>query len=366
MPTTVHVSVPGAEYDVAIGSGILKEVGSRVAEVSGAKTVALVSDETVAQQYGTAVDVALAQAGFRVVALNVAPGETSKNWMLAGELCEQFASYGLSRTDLVVALGGGVVGDLAGFAAAVYLRGVDFVQVPTSLLAMVDSSVGGKTAVDLHAGKNLVGAFKQPLAVIADTAVLASLPTEEWLSGLAEVLKTAALGGEELMGWVESHVSGLTDRAPDAVDHMVAECVRFKAGVVSRDEREEGPRECLNYGHTLGHAIEKVLGYGAVSHGAAIAEGMRFAARVSVDVGDAPAEFVKRQDRLLDAVGLTAFEKRLEPMQVMSAMRSDKKVRSGTVRMVLVDGPGQWRCEPVDDVTILAHLEAWAATKKDG
>jgi len=332
-------------------------------DLTQADSVALVSDETVAALYATQVDAALAREGFRVVGLTVPAGESSKSWAVAGELCEELAAGGLTRTDAVVALGGGVVGDLAGFAAAVYLRGVDFVQVPTTLLAMVDSSVGGKTGVDLRAGKNLAGAFKQPLGVIADTAVLATLPEGEWLSGLAEVAKTAVLDGEGFLGWLEQHAADVTSRQDAVVTDVVERCVRFKAAVVETDEKEAGPRECLNYGHTLGHAIEKVLGYGTITHGEAVAEGMRFAARVSMQIGRTTAEFVRRQDRVLDTLGLAAVSRRIEPQLVLEAMHSDKKSRSGVVRMVLVDEPGSWHCVPVEDVTMSAHLDAWAATK---
>ncbi|TLM97432.1 MAG: 3-dehydroquinate synthase, partial [Actinobacteria bacterium] len=298
------VEVPGARYEVTVGPGLLGEIGATLAALTTARTIALVTDESVAERYGMAVDTSLARAGFRVHAFTVPAGEASKSWAIAGQLLEALAGQGVGRGGLVLALGGGVIGDLAGFVAATYMRGIDFVQVPTTLLAMVDSSVGGKTAVDLAAGKNLAGAFKQPLAVIADTDVLTTLPESEWRSGLAEVAKTAVLDGEEFLSWIEAHADQLLGRDQQALTEAVVRCVRFKAGVVARDEKEEGPRECLNYGHTFGHALEKVLGYGTVTHGAAVAEGMRFAARVSVELAGAQTSFVRRQDRMLDALGL--------------------------------------------------------------
>ncbi len=366
MSQTSRVEIPGSPYDVVIGAGILSECGSRLRSVVDARVVALVSDETVAARYATAADIAFAQAGFRVLSLTVPAGETSKNWTLAGELLEEFARLGLGRTDVVVALGGGVVGDLAGFAAAVYLRGVEFVQIPTTLLAMVDSSVGGKTGIDLRAGKNLAGAFKQPRLVLVDTDTLTTLPDTEWRSGMAEVAKSAVLGGAEFMSWLEEHSEALGAREGAVVEEVVRRCVEFKAAVVSRDEKEEGPRECLNYGHTMGHALEKVLGYGTLTHGAAVAEGMRFAARVAVEAAQADTSFVKRQDRLLDGLGLEQVDSYAEPTALFSAMRSDKKSRGKTIRMVLTDGPGLWRCVPVEDAVISAHLEAWATTKREG
>lgn len=359
----IKVDVPGAAYEVVIGRGCIREVGARLAEAHRPCKVALISDETVAERYGTAVDSALARSGFSVTSMSVPAGEQSKSWEMAGQILEALASSRFGRDDLVVALGGGVVGDLAGFVAGVYMRGITFAQLPTTLLAMVDSSVGGKTAVDLPAGKNLVGAFKQPVVVIADTALLDTLPEREWASGLAEVAKSAVLDGEEFAGWLEQNAAGVSRREPDLVEEVVARCVAFKASVVARDETEEGPRECLNYGHTLGHAIEKVAGYGVYTHGAAVAEGMRFAARVSADMAGASAEFVRRQDRLLDALGLPPMRDSWDVAALQAAMYSDKKAREGVVRMVLVERPGAWSCRPVGETVVNAHLKAWAASR---
>jgi len=364
--TTVRIDLPERPYDVVIGSGLLSEVADRVRTLSDTTNVAVVTDETVGARYGTALDITLAQRGIKSTLLTVPPGETSKNWGLAGELCEQFAQTRLGRDDLVLSLGGGVVADLAGFAAAVYLRGVDFIQVPTTLLSMVDASVGGKTAVDLRAGKNLAGAFKQPLAVFADTSVLETLPAAEWQSGLAEVAKSAVLGGEEFMAWLEANAAAVREREPTAVDEMIRRCVAFKGAIVSADEREADIRECLNYGHTLGHAIEVLRGYGTVTHGAAVAEGMRFAARVAVETTHATREFVMRQDRLLDALGLPPMKEPVSAGSALEAMHTDKKVRLGTVRMVLAMEPGLWHCQPVADKALLEHLEAWVRSRREG
>lgn len=360
---TVTVELAGHSYEVMIEPGLIGRCGEELRKRSAARKVALVTDSTVADLYGLVVSASLTRAEFEVVDLAIDPGEQSKTWAMAGQIVDAIADHGLERTDLVVALGGGVVGDLAGFVAATYLRGVDFAQLPTTLLAMVDSSVGGKTGVDLAAGKNLAGAFKQPIAVLADTGLLESLPEAEWQSGLAEVAKSAIIDGEEFTSWLESNAAQLVSRQRDVVDEAVKRCVRFKAGVVAGDERESGPRECLNYGHTLGHAVEKVGNYGTYTHGAAVAEGMRFASRLSMDVAGAQASFVKRQDRLLNALGLTPIEGSFRAPVVLDAMRSDKKAREGVVRFVLADEPGSWRCEPVPEVTLTAHLEAWAATK---
>jgi len=361
--TQVRVDVPGAEYTVSIGRGDVHSVGERLRALTTAKIAALVTDQTVGDRYALVVDTSLARQGFEVVSFTVPPGETSKNWSVAGELLESFAAHGLGRDSVVVALGGGVVGDLAGFVAATYLRGVDFYQVPTTLLAMVDSSVGGKTAVDLSAGKNLAGAFKQPLGVLVDPAVLDTLPEPEWQSGMAEVAKSAILDAGDFLEWIEANSAALVEHQPAAVEEAIRRSIEFKAGVVARDEKEEGPRECLNYGHTLGHALEKVLGYGTITHGSAVAEGIRFAARVAVQCAGALKAFAKRQDKLLDALGLEPIRRHVQPMEVLAAMRGDKKAREGAIRFVLASAPGEWRCEPVDDIIISQHLEAWAATK---
>ena len=362
-PVRIRVATD-APYDVVVGADILRDVGTLVRDVSDARRVALVSDTRVAELFGVHVGASLVGAGFDVSELSVEPGEASKSWQVAGELLEAFANDGLGRKDLVVALGGGVIGDLAGFAAASYLRGVSFAQVPTTLLAQVDSSVGGKTGVDLRAGKNLAGAFKQPVVVVADVAAPTSLPAEEWASGLAEVAKSAVIDGEEFLAWIESTCERLLGREQAVVAEAVARCVRFKADVVAIDEREEGARECLNYGHTLGHALENVAGYGTIPHGLAVAEGMRFAVRLAVEVVGADREFVRRQDRMLDALGLPSLAQSYPPHELLLAMHSDKKAREGRVRFVLPLAPGEWSCVAVPDETIDEHLQAWAASKE--
>jgi 3-dehydroquinate synthase len=320
------------------------------------KKVALVTDSNVGDIVGVAAQAELVRGGLEVEGFTVEAGEASKSWTVAGELLEAFASVGLDRTDAIVALGGGVIGDLAGFCAAVYLRGIDFVQVPTTLLAQVDASIGGKTAVDLRAGKNLAGAFKQPKVVLADTEVLDGLPDGEWRSGLAEVAKGAIIDSEEFLAWLEDNASALVKRDPDVVTQAVARAAAFKADVVAADERESKERECLNLGHTLGHAIEKVAGYGAIPHGVAVAEGMRFAARMAVEFAGAEEKFVARQFALLDALELPQLDLELDPAALVEAMRSDKKARGGRIRLVLPVSPGTWATLPVDEETLLEKV----------
>lgn len=359
----VEVAPGGHGYEVVIGPGVIDDAGALIAQVSDACKVALLCDENVGEIYGARVAAQIARGGFEVVALTFPAGETSKTWQLAGEIIESLASAGLGRDDLVVALGGGVAGDLIGFAAASYLRGVDFVQIPTTLLAQVDSSVGGKTGVDLRAGKNLAGAFKQPLIVLADTTVLSTVPDIEWTSGLAEVAKSAIIDSEEFTAWLERNASQLMQRDEASIIDAVARSVEFKAAIVTADEREAGQRECLNYGHTLGHAIEAVAGYGVVPHGIAVAEGMRFAARLAVEVRGASMSFVRRQDDLLDALGLPFMPEAMPADEILAAMRSDKKTRQGEVRFVLAARPGDWSCDAVPEAVIRQHLEAWVDSK---
>lgn len=359
----VSVDLGASGYDVVIGPGLLDRSGELVAQISNARRVALITDATVGEVYGPRVSAVLARAGFDVHALSFAAGETSKTWAVAGQLLEAMAHDGIERGDVVVALGGGVVGDMAGFVAASYLRGIDLVQIPTTLLAQVDSSLGGKTGVDLAAGKNLAGAFKQPLRVISDTSVLETLSEVEWRSGLAEVAKSAMIAGEEFLGWLEGHAELLMERDPAACEEAVRRSAAFKAGVVSSDERESGMRECLNYGHTLGHAIEKVAGYGEVPHGLAVAEGMRFAARLAVECAGGTRDVVARQDALLDALGLPSLHRGYDTEQIVQALRADKKVRAGATRWVLASAPGVWECMSVGEGTMMEHIQAWADSK---
>ena len=364
--SVVRVDTPSGAYDVHVGRDVLDSTGPITrASISGSR-VALISDDRVDELYGSQLLASLIGSGFDVERLVVPAGETSKTWFQAGELLEEIASARLDRTDGIVALGGGVIGDLAGFCAATYLRGVDFVQVPTTLLAQVDSSVGGKTAVDLAAGKNLAGAFRQPVAVVADTTTLETLPDLEWRSGLAEVVKSAILEGYEFLEWLERNSAAIAAHDPEMASEAVMRCVAFKAGVVAVDEMEAGPREALNLGHTLGHAVEKVAGYGEVAHGLAVAEGIRFAARVAERAVDAAPGFAGRQERVLDAVGLERATGVYDISAVREAMLSDKKARGGRPRFVLMVEPGEYVVTHVDETVLNEELERWSASAMPG
>jgi 3-dehydroquinate synthase len=285
----------------------------------------------------------------RVETLVLPAGEAHKNLAAVARLLDALAQLGATRDACVLALGGGVVGDIAGFAAACWMRGIDFVQVPTTLLAMVDSAVGGKTGVDQPAGKNLIGAFHHPRAVIVDLDTLATLPDRELRAGLAEVIKTACIGDAGFFAWLEAHMDALLARDADALGHAIATCCRFKAGVVARDEREAGERALLNFGHTFGHALEVEAGYGALLHGEAVAVGMMLAARLSARLGMADDADAARLRALLQRCGLP-----IEPPPGLAAdallarMRLDKKNRAGSLRLILWRGIG--RAESAEDI----------------
>ncbi len=376
-PDLVRVTEPGGDggYDILIGAGLLASVGARVAETVDARSAALVTDETVWSLFGPGVRASLEGAGIRVSDHVVPPGEESKSWERAGDLLEQIAAAGLDRASCVVALGGGVVGDLAGLCAATYMRGIALVHVPTTLLAQVDSSIGGKTAIDLRAGKNLAGAFWPPRLVLSDTSTLAGLPDAEWTNGLVEAAKAALLAGGDVLERFEGGLDDLTARDSRAVAVMVRDAAAFKAAVVSADMREADRRECLNLGHTLGHALETLVGYGAIPHGIAVAEGIRFAARLAEAEAGAGPGLTERTGALLERIGagaavaarrLRPAASALAPDAVLAAMKADKKSRAGEVRFVMLEQPGVWRVAAVDDATLLHALERWIGELEGG
>ena len=364
MATKVLVNLSAGEaYGVRIGFGIMDELGRNLREVerfAHARDMLAITDENVAPLYLARMKESLAGAGFRVADVVVPAGEEAKSLEVASEIYSAMAQLGLGRDCGIVALGGGVVGDLAGFVASTYVRGVPIAQVPTTLLAMVDSSIGGKTAVNLPEGKNLVGTFHQPAFVCADLQVLATLPEREWRCGCGEVAKSAVIDSDEFFFWLCDHAGELAHRSDAAVFEAVKRCVVFKAGVVANDEVESiGVRECLNYGHTLGHAIESVSGYGAFSHGEAVAEGMRFAARIAQGLRIAAPDFVEAQAALLDDLGLSALEWRAPADKLLVCMKRDKKARGGAVRFVLASDVGRWQVLPVSDDALRAALSDW-------
>jgi 3-dehydroquinate synthase len=335
----IPVAVPGARYDVVIAGGALDDIGTLVAWPAGARVAALVTNEPVARLYGARAGQALAGAGLDVTTITVPDGEQAKTLDVLGDLYRRLARIPLQRSDVVVALGGGVVGDLAGFAAATFNRGVALVQVPTTLLAMVDAAVGGKTGVNLPEGKNLVGAFHQPRAVVADVDVLATLGERERRAGLGEVAKYGFIADPHVLTLLERDPDGAVAGDAALIADLVARGVAVKARVVAADERESGPRMLLNYGHTVGHAIETLTAYGRYLHGEAVALGMVFAARLGERMGVTAPGLARRTVALLDRLGLPTRGAGLDPDAVWDVLTRDKKALGG-VRFVLCREPG--------------------------
>ncbi|MDB5468698.1 MAG: 3-dehydroquinate synthase [Caulobacter sp.] len=341
MSLTVPVSLAGREYDVVIGPGLIDHAGSYIAPLLKRGRTAIVADATVAQLHAGRLVASLAAAGVEAHLITIPPGEASKSFEGLADLSDRLLALELDRGDLIVALGGGVVGDLAGFTASIYKRGIDFIQIPTTLLAQVDSSVGGKTAIDTPRGKNLIGAFHQPRLVLADLDVLATLPDREMACGMAEVIKYGLLGDAGFFAWLEANAAAAMARKPAALAEAVRRCVAMKAEIVIEDEKEQGRRALLNLGHTFGHALEAENGYGeALKHGEAVAAGCALAYRYAAGQGLCPPADALRAEALLAAVGLPT---RLDQVAghpfdagvLVGHMAQDKKAEGGAITLVL-------------------------------
>jgi len=344
----VHVNLGARSYDITIDSGNLPSVGAMLAEMKDVSHVVLVTDTNVDPLYAPVVAKGLKEASLRVTPLVIQAGEPSKSIGVVERLWNEMLDDRTDRRSVVVALGGGVVGDLAGFLAATFVRGLRFLQVPTTLLAQVDSSVGGKVGINLPGGKNMVGAFLQPGAVLIDTATLDTLPEREYRAGLAEVVKYGVILDAGLFRLLEENTRAVASREHEIMSKVIQRCCRLKADVVEADEHELGLRAILNYGHTFGHPIETLCGYGVVLHGEAVAMGMRAAAAMAVNLGMFDAESAGRQQRLLDALGLETTAPAMDPDAAIDVMMHDKKVRHGKLRVVLPREIG--KVEVVDNV----------------
>jgi len=346
---TIRVNLGPRSYDIRIGAGCLPEIGPLLAERGKVSHVLVVTDENVEKPHAVMVAEALSPVVGRVDLVVVGPGEETKSIETATALWQGMVELKSDRKSLIVAVGGGVVGDLAGFIAATYARGLGFVQVPTSLLAQVDSSVGGKVGINLPTAKNMVGAFLQPQAVLIDTQTLSTLPPRELRAGLAEVVKYGVILDAELFAYLEAHQAELLGLDPAVLAQTIARCCRLKADVVEQDEREEtGLRAVLNYGHTFGHALETVTGYTQVLHGEAVSIGMVLAADLARRLGRVDDAFVARQNKLLTDLQLPVTMPELNRQTVIDAMAHDKKVEYGRLRFVLPDRMGH--VELVDNV----------------
>ncbi len=336
----VTVPLPERGYDVIVGSDLLREAGRHLPPMDAPEKAFVVADQIVSGLYFDRLSAGLAERGLASVLLGVPEGEEAKSMQVTMAVHRQLATQEAHRDDVLVALGGGAVGDLAGFVAATYMRGIPFLQVPTTLTAQVDAAIGGKAAVNLPEGKNLVGAFYQPAAVLADVATLSTLPDRDFRSGLAEVAKYALTVDPALLDLLERDLPRILARDPVVLEDLVARCVRAKAQTVAADERDAGTRLVLNYGHTLGHALERLDAFAGRSHGEAVALGMVFAAHLAEALEIAPAGLVARHVRLLSSLGLERGGPIPETDQVLAALRMDKKYRGG-IRFVLLEDVGR-------------------------
>jgi 3-dehydroquinate synthase len=333
---TVRVNLAERSYDIEIGTGNLAKVGPFLTERASVSHAVVITDQNVEKPHAEAAAESIAEEVATADMVVVEPGEASKSISMTSALWEKLLQLGTDRKSVIVAVGGGVVGDLAGFVAATYARGIAFFQVPTSLLAQVDSSVGGKVAIDLPEAKNMVGAFLQPRGVLIDTATLQTLPEREYRSGLGEVVKYGVILDAALFDFLEGHTQQILRRDPSVLTQVIARCCRLKADVVEKDEREEtGLRAVLNYGHTFAHAFETLGGYHGLLHGEAVAIGMLCASRLAERLGRVDARFTARQHDLLAALGLPTELPAVDLDAVLRTMLHDKKVEHGRLRFVL-------------------------------
>ncbi len=340
MTTTIQVALGERAYPIHLGEGTLALLPEMLAGLSRKTVIGLVTDSNVGPLYAERVTALLGEAGLRSVVHTLPAGEAQKRLARIEEICGAFLEGGLDRSSVVIALGGGVVGDVAGYAAASFMRGIPFLQVPTTIVAQVDSSVGGKTAVNHPLGKNTIGAFHQPRGVIIDMTLLKTLPLRELRAGLAEALKHGVIADEALFAFMEEHAPAILDLDLPALETPVRRSCEIKSAIVAEDEKEHGLRANLNYGHTFGHAIESVTEYKRFLHGEAIALGMCAAGTLARNLGLVDAAFVARQRACFEAYGLPVTWKELPVEDCLVAMRKDKKVRAGTMKFVVATSMG--------------------------
>lgn len=361
---TVSVPLPGREYDIRIGPGLIANAGAEIAPLMRRREIAVVTETRVAAAHGAALEAGLAAAGISARILELPPGEGTKNWASLERTVEWLLAAKVERDDLVMAFGGGVIGDLAGFAASILRRGVGLVQVPTSLLAQVDSSVGGKTGINSPLGKNLIGAFHQPRLVLADTGLLDTLPPRDFLAGYGEVVKYGLLGDAGFFDWLEANGPALAAGDQAARIHAVRRSCEMKAAIVLRDETERGDRALLNLGHTFGHALEAATGYSdRLLHGEGVAIGCLVAFEVSAALGLCPQEAPSRVAAHLDAMGM---KRRLADIPgtlpdadgLMTLMEQDKKVRAGRMAFVLAHDIGRTFVSRDADLAVVRRVLA--------
>ena len=354
---TVTVDTGRDRYDIVIGHGLLA-LPQCWAGLPRAAQAVVVSNATIAPLWAARLVQALQSHYRQVTVIELPDGEAHKDWPALNAIFDHLLTHGADRKTVLFALGGGVVGDITGFAAGCYMRGVPFVQVPTTLLAQVDSSVGGKTAINHALGKNMIGLFYQPQRVVCDLDTLQTLPQREFIAGLAEVIKYGPIADEGFLGWIEHHLDDLLAREPGALTHAIRRSCEIKAQVVGQDEKEGGLRAILNFGHTFGHAIESGLGYGQWLHGEAVGCGMRMATDLSVRLGLLPPEALQRMHRLLVQAGLPVQAPDLGAETYLDWMGRDKKAEAGEIRFVVLESMGRAVVRPAPDDLVCQVLEA--------
>jgi 3-dehydroquinate synthase len=353
----VVIELDARSYPIEIGSGLLDQPATWDG-LPRAASAMVVSNTTVMPLYGQRLKAALAGRYGTIHEAVLPDGEAHKDWQNLNAIFDALLQHACDRKTVVFALGGGVVGDMAGFAAACYMRGVPFVQVPTTLLAQVDSSVGGKTAINHPLGKNMIGAFYQPVRVVCDLDTLGTLPAREFSAGLAEVIKYGPIADLVFLDWIETNLGALLAREPAALAHAVRRSCEIKAWVVGQDEREAGLRAILNFGHTFGHAIEAGMGYGEWLHGEAVGCGMVMAARLSQRLGGVDAAFVERLSRLIERAGLPIVGPDLGADRYLELMQVDKKAEGGEIRFVVIESPGRAAMRPAPEAMVREVLAA--------
>ncbi|SAK79793.1 3-dehydroquinate synthase [Caballeronia arationis] len=354
---TVNVELGERAYPIHIGADLIGRTELFAPHIAGS-SVAIVTNSTVDPLYGETLRAALAPLGKKVTTVVLPDGEAHKNWETLNQIFDSLLTERADRKTTLIALGGGVVGDMTGFAAACYMRGVPFIQVPTTLLSQVDSSVGGKTGINHPLGKNMIGAFYQPQAVIADIGVLRSLPQRELAAGLAEVIKTGAIADAEFFQWIEANIDALNRRDPEALAHAVKRSCEIKASVVAADEREGGLRAILNFGHTFGHAIEAGLGYGEWLHGEAVGCGMVMAGDLSVRLGKLDEASRRRLVDVISAAKLPVRAPVLGADRYIDLMKVDKKAEAGEIKFILLTRFGDTQITNAPDEAVRATLAA--------
>jgi 3-dehydroquinate synthase len=354
---TVRIDLDERSYDIVIGAGLLANPQS-YADLPAVVDAVVVSNDTVAPLLFQRARDALARKYQRVQLIQLPDGEAYKDWATLSRIFDALLATGCDRKTILFALGGGVIGDMTGFAAACYMRGVPYVQLPTTLLAQVDSSVGGKTAINHPLGKNMIGAFHQPLLVLADVDVLSTLPTRELSAGLAEVIKYGPIADADFLSWLEDHLHLLLTRDMSALTHAIRRSCEVKASVVAADERESGQRAILNFGHTFGHAIEAGLGYGEWLHGEAVGCGMVMASELSLRLGMIDPAWHQRIVALVERAGLPVKCPALGASRYIELMRLDKKSEGGEIRFVLLDGPGRARIRSAPEAVVAGVIES--------